>query len=113
MKVLKKNNKFYFNNNDISFINITIYKDTLFLEIIKTLPTYRNNSYATETLKRVLKYLKKQNKYKKIYLNPLPLDSTRGLNLEMLINFYKKFGFYKSIKSDSSRPYLMEKDLFF
>ncbi|WP_417332050.1 hypothetical protein [Halarcobacter sp.] len=112
MKVLKKKDKMLFNNNDISFGNVSIKNDTLTLEIIKTQPAFRNLKYGTETLKGILKYISKQSKYKKIYLNPLPLDSN-GLNLEKLISFYKKFGFKKSSKADISYPFLMEKTLIF
>ncbi|RXJ89134.1 hypothetical protein CRV01_10990 [Arcobacter sp. CECT 8983] len=111
MKVLKKKDKILFNNNDISFGNLSINNDTLTLEIIKTQPAFRNQKYGTNTLKGILKYISKELKYKKIYLNPLPLDSD-GLKLEKLITFYKKFGFIKSNRADISYPYLMEKELF-
>lgn len=110
MKFLKKQDKILFNNNDISFGNLSINNDVLTLEIIKTLPAFRNQKYGTKTLKGILKYVSLELKYKKIYLNPLPLDSD-GLKLENLIVFYRKFGFKKSNKADISSPYLMEKKL--
>ncbi|NVJ53504.1 MAG: hypothetical protein HWD90_07395 [Campylobacteraceae bacterium] len=110
MKILKKKDKILFNNNDISFGNLSINNDVLTLEIIKTLPAFRNQKYATKTLKGILEYISKEIKYKKIYLNPLPLDSN-GLKLEKLITFYKKFGFTNSSNADISYPYLMEKKL--
>jgi len=112
MKFLRKKDRIFFNNNDISTGNLSIKNDTLTLEIIKTIPSCRNSNYATSTLTNVLKYIKNQNKYKTMYLNPLPIDSN-GLNLEKLISFYKKFGFRKSSKSDLSHPFLMEKSLLF
>lgn len=110
MKILKKEDKILFNNNDISFGNLSINNDVLTLEIIKTLPAFRNQKYGTKTLKGILEYISKEIKYKKIYLNPLPLDSN-GLRLEGLIIFYEKFGFKKSSKANISYPYLMEKKL--
>lgn len=110
MKVLKKEDKMFFNNNDISFGNVSIKNDVLFLEIIKTLPAFRNLNYATNTLSGILSFVKRERKYKKIYLNPLPLD-TNGLNLEKLICFYEKFGFIKSSEANRAYPFLMEKNL--
>lgn len=110
MKVLRKSDRMLFNNNDVSFANVSINNDVLTLEIIKTEPRFRNLKYATNTLKGVLRYLSKHKEYKKMYLNPLPIDAN-GLNLDKLISFYEKFGFTKSRSANRTFPFLMEKNL--
>lgn len=65
MKVLKKEDKMFFNNNDVSFGNVSVKNDVLFLEIIKTLPAFRNLNYATNTLLGILSFVKRDKNIKK------------------------------------------------
>ncbi|HIP12638.1 MAG TPA: N-acetyltransferase, partial [Arcobacter sp.] len=61
MKIKEKNNKIYFNHEDKSFANITINKinKSVYLELIKVLPEFRNNHLASIMMKEVIIYLKK------------------------------------------------------
>ncbi len=111
MKIIREDNKIYFNNDDKSFANVTINtkKNSVFLELIKVLPTYRKNHLASRMLSTVMKYIKNLG-YKIINLNPLPLDMN-GLNLTELINFYQKYNFKSAIIQDRAYPYMMSRNL--
>lgn len=110
MEIKYDNNRVYFNYFDKSYANITMKEKNVCLELLKTLPRFRNQSYATKLLQKVMDYILKRKEFTHIYLNPLPLESD-GLNLEQLIGFYKKHGFKSSDKRDIHMPYLMVKRL--
>ena len=109
MKIISKNNRIYFNDEDKSFINITTNSKTnsAFIDLVKVVPEYRNNKLATNLMNKVLNYIKSKG-FNIVSLNPLPLDQD-GLNLNQLIKFYKKFDFLQSAKKDISYPYLMSR----
>jgi len=111
MKIIKEKNKIYFNDNNISFANVTIdYKTNIvFLELLKVVPEYRNSNLAKNILTKIIAYIKSIG-YKLINLNPLPLDRN-GLNLDQLIDFYKKFNFISSSNYDRAYPYMMSRVL--
>lgn len=110
MTIKKENNRIYFNYDNKCFANISIKEDTLELQLIETLPQFRRFQIATKLMINILHYIKEQNYFKVIYLNPLPLDRF-GLNLNQLIHFYSKFGFSFSELKDIHKPNLMEKRL--
>ena len=111
MEITKKNNKIYFNDNDIATANLSVKKrsQAVYLELIKVDKRYRRKKYATKMIYGVLDYLK-ENSYTYISLSPLPLEAD-GISLDELISFYEYFGFRRSIDADYTYPYLMEKTL--
>lgn len=113
MFIEKKNNKITFKYLDKAYAHIHIdeKKSEIFIDVIRVLQPFRNNGIATMILKEILTYVTFfLQSIKKISLSPLPLDTT-GLNLEELINFYKKFGFSLCSSKDISTPYLMSKNI--
>lgn len=110
MDIKTHNNKLYFSHVNKSFANLSIKDYKSKLELLKTLPSYRNKGFATTLLLEIIDFLKRKKKCKLLYANPLPLDND-GLKLEELIKFYIKHGFKKSKKSTIYEPYLMVKEL--
>ena len=108
MKIKKVNDRIYFNYNNKSFANVSIKGNNIKLELLETLPKFRNSHFASNLMQDIINYLKSLDTYKMIYLNPLPLDRF-GLELEDLIKFYKKFNFYESSKKDIHCPFLMQR----
>lgn len=111
MKIKQINNHIYFNDDEKSFLNLSIKGDTAILELIKVEEKYRNCKLASKLVLYMLSYIKKNlTNIKTIELSPLPLDK-KGLSLELLIKFYEKFGFKRKFAQRVSEPYLMVKSL--
>ncbi len=110
MDIVIENNRFYFNYLDKSFANLSIKNNSMKLELIKTVPAFRNMGLATNLLTEIIAFLKREKKCKFLFVNPLPLESS-GLKFDSLIKFYIKYGFKKSNKADMHEPYLMVKEL--
>lgn len=110
MKTKKINNRIYFNYDEKSFANVSINNAFAKIELIKTLPKFRNKKLASKLLSEIINYLKKEEDFKYLYANPLPLNH-EGLNLKQLINFYKKHGFIEADNKTKYEPYLMVKEL--
>lgn len=111
MDITCKNHRIYFDYEGISSANISMKGTAVCLELIKTLPKFRNKKYATKLLLKIIEYVLKRKNFTHIYLNPLPLETKSGLDLEQLIKFYSKHGFKASNDRDIHSPYLMVKKL--
>jgi len=69
---------------------------------------YRNQGYGKKLMGYILDYIKIiYPQTTKIILSPLPVDNY-GLQLNELIEFYKKFGFKECEEYPQDKPYLME-----
>ena len=110
MKLKRENNRIYFNYDEKSFANVSIDNGFAKIELIKTLPKFRNKKLASKLLNKIINYLLKEKKFKHLYANPLPLNH-EGLNLEQLIMFYEKHGFIKVKDKSKHEPYLMVREL--
>lgn len=113
MIIERKDSRIFFKYKDKAYASIGLdtTNEKVTIDIIKVLPSFRKNGIATMIIKKILEYVSLfLTKVKTIVLSPLPLDSD-GLNLEQLINFYKKFGFNPCPTTDISTPYLMSKNV--
>lgn len=61
------------------------------IEHIEVNDNYKNSGIGYELMKRGMELMKKNN-YNQFYLNASPMGFN-GLNINDLVNFYKKFGF--------------------
>lgn len=113
MHIEKKDNRIHFKYSDKAYAIVALDKNnsTVTLDTIRVFEPFRNRGIATNVMKNILIYIATFFKsIKKIVLNPLPLD-TNGLNIQQLINFYKKFGFDSLKNYDRATPYLMSKTI--
>ena len=100
MKIIKKENRIYFEYKDISYANISINNDFIKIELIKTNTPYRSKGFASKMLVYIIDYINKHYKSKtKIILSPLPLDHN-CFNIEQLISFYSRYKFFLDNNSD-------------
>jgi len=110
MEIIKKENRIYFNDNDISFGNISIHDTYIKIEMIRIIPEYRGQGLGHKLFIFIINYIRKNFNCKKIILSPLPIKTGGDeniLNLEQLVIFYKKFGFKMSEETTKEEPYLM------
>lgn len=107
MKIEKRTNKIFFNNQNRAYGNITIENDTATIELIKVLPEFRGKNLAASLLEYIIFYTKKNlRNIRKIELTPLPID-TNGLKINQLVKFYERHGFRKSYSTDRFNTNLM------
>ncbi len=107
MKTTIEKNRIFFSEGNKAFANITVNErnKSVYFELLKVVPKYRNCHLATKLMIKILTFIKEKG-YHSISLSPLPLDLS-GPNLEELILFYKKFGFDLSENRNTTYPYLM------
>ncbi|NQY21894.1 MAG: GNAT family N-acetyltransferase [Campylobacteraceae bacterium] len=108
MEIKKANNRTYFNIENIAYANISFLEEygIVCLELLKVEIEHRQKGFGSYLFDEVISYIKASG-YKRVELNPLPLDSN-GLNLNELISFYKRHGFEMSLNKRLESPYLME-----
>lgn len=108
MEIKKIKNRTYFNMENIAYANISFQEEyeIVCLELLKVELEHRQKGFGSTLFDQVILYIKASG-YKRIELNPLPLDSN-GLNLNELISFYKRHGFRDSLNKRLESPYLME-----
>ena len=107
MRITKKENRIYFDYQDISSANINIKDGFVKIELIKTNLQYRGQKFASKILNYIIDYIKINFKnIKKVILSPLPLD-IHGLKINDLISFYTRYKFVKSDVYCISEPHLM------
>ena len=111
MNITRERNRLYFNKRDFAFGNITLHKNTIKLEMIKVLPTYRGHHLASSLLVEIIEYIKNHCVQTKIILSPLPIVTCgmngKHLTLEQLMDFYKRHKFVESNEKTREEPYLM------
>lgn len=109
MEIKQLKNRTYFNIDNKAYANISFEEEykIVCIELIKVDLEYRQNGFASTLFDKVIEYIKTSG-YKRIELNPLPLDR-HGLNLNELISFYKRRGFNVTCENRRESPYLMQK----
>ena len=114
MNITRQDNRVYFNDNNISFGNISIHESFIKIEMIRIIPQFRGKGLSRNFFTTILQYIKQNLTCKKILLSPLPINNggeELRLEFEELINFYKKFDFKISEEKSQEEPYLMVKYL--
>lgn len=114
MKINQKENRIFFNENNMFYGNISVNNGLVKIELIRVYEKYRGKGFATKLLQKMIQYIKNHYKHVKIILSPMPISSGGDesmLNLQQLIKFYKKNKFTESSEKTREEPFLMERYL--
>ena len=110
MKIIKKENRIYFDTN-LSYGNISIHNDYIKLELIRVHEEHTGNGFASKLLEQIIQYVKENFLHKKIVLSSMPISiggqKNKTFILQQLIDFYKRHKFKESNETTREEPYLM------